>query len=237
MNTTSSWQYTALASAAMLAMGCAPDDAGTVGQAGREAGREQAPSAAQNREADADVRTPPASAPPTGAPGVNSTPGGSAADVVARAEMSPVGDAAIRGLVEFRSGGAAPLMVNVTLTGLSPGQHGFHVHEGGDCAMPGEHWNPTESTHGDPTAPATTRHRGDLGNITADASGNVQITLRDSMLGSDRSYIGKTVVVHAAQDDLRTQPGGESGDPVACGVIEAADGATISQRPDGDRGV
>jgi Cu-Zn family superoxide dismutase len=236
MNRTSSWRYTGLAGAAMLAMGCAPDDGGTVGQAGRDVGREQAPSAAEDREADANLRTnPPASVP--GAPGAANPPAGSATEVVARADMQAVEDSTARGTVEFRNGGAAPLMINVTMSGLPAGPHGFHVHEGTDCAMPGEHWNPTMSTHGDPTAAATQRHRGDLGNVTADASGNLQVILRDSLLGSDRSYVGKVLVVHAMQDDLRTQPSGESGDPIACGVIEAADGATLSQGPGSDRGV
>lgn len=228
-----SWRYAALAGAAMAALGCAPDDAGNSGQGiGGDLRREQAPSAAENREAETAPRTPPPAA------ATPATPGGSAGtELVARADMLPVGDAAARGTVEFRSGGAAPLMLNVTMTGLPAGQHGFHVHEGMDCAMPGEHWNPTMSSHGDPTAPATERHRGDLGNVTADASGNVQISLRDSMLGRDRSYIGKVVVLHSMQDDLKTQPSGASGDPVACGVIEAAEGANVSQAPGSDRGV
>jgi Cu-Zn family superoxide dismutase len=231
MNRISSLRFTAVAGAALLAMGCAPDD-GTVGQAGRDAGREQAPSAAQDRGPDAEVRTG-----PPGAGGAGNPPAGNSADFVARAEMLPVGESGVRGTVEFRNGGAVPLMVNVTMSGLPAGPHGFHVHEGTDCAMPGEHWNPTMSTHGDPTAPATQRHRGDLGNVTADASGNVQVILRDSLLGSDRSYVGKVLVVHTMQDDLRSQPSGESGDPVACGVIEVSDGATLSQAPGSDRGV
>lgn len=234
---TSSWRYGALTGAAMLAIGCAPDDGGTTGQGvGRDVGRAEPPSAAQNRDAAADARAnPPAGAVPGGGAGAPS--GGGAADLVARADMLPVGDSSARGVVEFRSGGAAPLMINVTMTGLPAGAHGFHVHEGVDCAMPGEHWNPTMSSHGDPTAPATGRHRGDLGNVTADASGNAQVLLRDSMLGSDRSYVGKVIVVHTMQDDLETQPSGNSGDPVACGKIEPADGANLSQAPGSDRGV
>ena len=66
------------------------------------------------------------------------------------------------------------------------------------------------------------RHLGDLGNITADASGMVEEMLRDSLLGSDASFIGRVVVVHEGQDDLSTQPDGSSGQPVGCGLIEPA---------------
>ena len=73
------------------------------------------------------------------------------------------------------------------------------------------------------------RHLGDLGNITADASGMVEETLRDSLLGGDSSLIGKVLVVHEGQDDLSTQPDGDSGDPIGCGIIEAAGEDVISR--------
>lgn len=238
MNTNGSWRYTALASAAMLAIGCAPEDSGSNRQGAEGGAAQSAPGTSNPGGVGASRSTPPpAGSPPAAAPGTLAAPGGSAAPLVARAQMMPVGDGAARGMLEFRSGGSAPLMINVMLTGLPAGPHGFHVHEGSDCAMPGEHWNPAMAPHGDPTAAATERHRGDLGNITADASGNVQASVRDSTLGNDRSYIGKVVVVHSMQDDLRTQPGGGSGDPVACGVIQEAEGANVSQAPGGDRGV
>jgi Cu-Zn family superoxide dismutase len=102
---------------------------------------------------------------------------------------------------------------------------------------PGTHLNPQNAPHGPANAAAGMRHLGDLGNITADASGMVDEMLRDSLLASDASFIGKVVVVHANQDDLSTQPDGSSGDPVGCGVIESADEDQLSRSDAPNRGV
>ena len=119
--------------------------------------------------------------------------------------------------------------MEMMLMGLAAGPHGMHVHTGTDCTVPGEHLNPLESPHGPANAAAGMRHLGDLGNITADASGMVEETLRDSLLGADTSFIDKVLVIHAGQDDLSTQPDGSAGEPIACGVIEAAGEDVISR--------
>jgi Cu-Zn family superoxide dismutase len=113
----------------------------------------------------------------------------------------------------------------------------MHVHMGTDCMAPGEHLNPQNAPHGPANAASGMRHLGDLGNVTADASGMTDETVRDSLLGSDTSFIGKVIVVHERQDDLSTQPDGSSGQPVGCGVIEPAGEDVISQGPAPDRGV
>lgn len=113
------------------------------------------------------------------------------------------------------------------IIGLPPNsEHGFHVHETGDCSAPnaksaGEHLNPTQAMHGGPSA--TQRHLGDLPNVQADASGMASIsttiagaTLRD---GGANDLMGKALIVHAKRDDYVTQPSGDSGDRIACGVI------------------
>jgi superoxide dismutase, Cu-Zn family len=112
------------------------------------------------------------------------------------------------------------------ITGLTPGKHGFHIHEKGDCSAPdaasaGAHFNPTSKHHGGTTPPE--RHAGDLGNIEADASGKAHIDWKGTMSfsGTD-SIIGKSLVVHEKEDDLKTDPSGNSGARQACGVIEAA---------------
>lgn len=116
--------------------------------------------------------------------------------------------------------------VKVKLTGLTPGKHGFHIHEKGDCSSPdatsaGGHYNPTNKTHGAPTD--SIRHVGDLGNLTADANGKAVVTLRDSLLRltGDNSITNRAVIVHANADDLKSQPAGNAGARVACGVIGA----------------
>lgn len=119
------------------------------------------------------------------------------------------------------------VMVHATLSGLAPGQeHGFHVHEKGDCSSgdglsAGGHFNPTAQPHG---PQATPHHAGDMPSLKADAQGKADATfhLTGVTLGDDAtSLIGRGVIVHAAPDDYKTQPTGNSGARLACGVIAA----------------
>lgn len=110
--------------------------------------------------------------------------------------------------------------------GLEPGEHGFHIHEKGDCSAPdgssaGEHFNPTSKRHGSPAD--ADRHVGDLGNITADRNGRAHYERIDKVieLEGENSIIGRSVVIHAKADDFKTQPSGDSGKRVSCGVIES----------------
>ena len=114
-----------------------------------------------------------------------------------------------------------------TVGGLAPNSvHGIHVHEKGDCSAAdassaGGHFNPTGSAHGRAGTP--THHAGDMDNITADANGvaNVNIHLMGVALGGGAAndIAGRALVVHASPDDYMTQPSGNSGARVACGVI------------------
>jgi Cu-Zn family superoxide dismutase len=114
-----------------------------------------------------------------------------------------------------------------SFSGLTYGEHGFHIHEKGDCSAPdassaGGHFNPT--THPHAARDAATRHVGDLGNLKADPYGLARIDFVDtqiSLSGPD-SIIGKAVIIHEKADDFTTQPTGNAGARQACGVIEAA---------------
>jgi len=119
--------------------------------------------------------------------------------------------------------------VNVHVTGLTAGKHGFHIHEFGDCsaadgASAGGHFNPSSESHGAPGD--ALRHTGDLGNIEASAEGVADIEYTDSRAAFEgaNSVLGRGVIVHAGIDDLKTQPTGNAGGRVACGVIGAAKG-------------
>ena len=131
----------------------------------------------------------------------------------------------VTGMITFTKTGAEVQVVG-DITGLKPGKHGFHLHEKGDCsaadaASAGAHFNPGQHKHGGPTT--AERHEGDLGNIEADASGKAHIDWKGKMsLSGGDSIIGKSVVVHEKEDDLKTDPSGSSGARQACGVIEAA---------------
>jgi Cu-Zn family superoxide dismutase len=117
------------------------------------------------------------------------------------------------------------VMVTVKVTGLSPGQHGFHIHEKGDCSSgdsmsAGGHFNPTNKPHGDPLA--ADHHTGDLPMLAADASGNASATfeLAGMTIGSGATdIVGRGLIIHKDPDDFKTQPTGNSGARVACGVI------------------
>jgi superoxide dismutase, Cu-Zn family len=121
--------------------------------------------------------------------------------------------------------------VRAEITGLTPGKHGFHVHEFGDASSPdgkaaGGHFNPKGSAvHGDPSKTGP-RHLGDLGNIEADASGKATFDKfeQDLPLSGPHSIIGHGVVVHEKADDFG-QPVGNAGGRVAVAVIGIAKGS------------
>ena len=111
------------------------------------------------------------------------------------------------------------------LSGLTPGDHGFHIHAKGDCSSgdgksAGGHFNPHIVRHGAPDS--AERHVGDLGNVTAGANGNATYDRVDAVVsfeGANR-ILGKGIIIHAGADDLSSQPTGAAGARVACGVIE-----------------
>ncbi len=116
------------------------------------------------------------------------------------------------------------------IDGLTPGKHGFHIHEFGDCTSPetvGAHFNPTSHKHGGPDSQE--RHVGDLGNLVADETGHAHYERVDKVISfeGEKSILGRSIVIHAGADDFTTQPTGNSGDKIACGLIEAASGRTM----------
>lgn len=130
------------------------------------------------------------------------------------------------GTVTFQQHGDH-VMVRAQLSGLRPfGEHGFHVHEKGDCASgdgmgTGGHFNPTAKPHGTQDAD---HHAGDMPSLKADVEGKVDarfhltgVTLGD---GGPADLAGRGLIVHASPDDYKTQPTGNSGARIACGVIE-----------------
>ncbi len=132
----------------------------------------------------------------------------------------------VQGIVEFRRMDSG-VQVSVNIDGLTQGEHGFHIHEYGDCSAAdatsaGGHYNPTDMPHGAPQDKE--RHVGDLGNIVADADGHAESQFTDAtiQLNGAHSIIGRAVVIHAGRDDLTTQPSGAAGPRVACGVIGIA---------------
>jgi Cu-Zn family superoxide dismutase len=142
------------------------------------------------------------------------------------AVLNPTQNNKVTGIVTFNK---TELGVKVVadIEGLTPGAHGFHVHQFGDCSAPnadsaGGHYNPEGKLHGAPEGPE--RHAGDLGNLIADVNGKAHLERTDSILSISgrNSIIGRSIIIHAAADDMTTQPTGNSGGRVACGVIGVA---------------
>jgi len=137
----------------------------------------------------------------------------------------------VKGVIHFYQldGPTSPVRVIGNLTGLSPGPHGFHIHQLGDttngCKSMGGHFNPNQVTHGAPYD--LHRHHGDLGNIQAGMDGVANIDMTDKHLSLNGIYsiVGRGVVVHQGEDDLGrggddgSKKTGNAGGRVACGVI------------------
>lgn len=142
----------------------------------------------------------------------------------AKAEVHSSSGSKVKGIVTFTqvNGG---VKVVADFEGLTPGKHGFHIHEKGDCSAAdassaGGHYNPTNQPHGGPDSEK--RHVGDLGNVVADASGKAHYEYVDKVisLNGDHSIVEKSVVIHQDPDDFTTQPSGNSGARIGCGVIQ-----------------
>ncbi len=201
-----------ICAAALLLAGCGK----------RPADQSAAPPAPQSETSAPTPETPSATEnpPPAAAAGQQAT---------AVAHLSPTKGNKATATVTFSetSGG---VKVAIDAEGLSPGEHGFHIHDKGDCSAPdatsaGDHFNPGQMPHGAPDAQQ--RHAGDFGNLKADASGRAHTEFVDSHIAFDgpNSIIGRAALLHAKADDLKSQPAGNAGARVACGVIEAGGGA------------
>ena len=147
------------------------------------------------------------------------------AELGAYAELLPTKGSTVKGTIVFDRLGANAMLVRARVAGLTPGTHGFHIHEYGDCSgddalSAGGHFNPFKAQHGGWMT--SDRHAGDLPVLEADASGNAVLAVQLDLIsleGGPGDIVGKSVVVHQDPDDYKTQPAGGSGNRVACGVI------------------
>eukprot|EP01089_Gocevia_fonbrunei_P016707 TRINITY_DN5245_c0_g1_i1.p1 TRINITY_DN5245_c0_g1~~TRINITY_DN5245_c0_g1_i1.p1 ORF type:complete len:170 (-),score=40.44 TRINITY_DN5245_c0_g1_i1:73-582(-) len=137
------------------------------------------------------------------------------------------------GVVYFRQNcKTCPVNYRVKMQGIKPGKHGFHIHTYGDlsngCTSAGDHFNPDKLDHGGPSSKI--RHAGDLGNVLAGDDGNVNELRKDRFLSLRGKYniLGRSVVVHANEDDLGkgsfpdSKTTGHAGARICCGVIGLA---------------
>jgi Cu-Zn family superoxide dismutase len=180
------------------------------------------------------VATPEAATPMTGAHGATpmaaqqATPIATPTAVLDVPLIDAAGEAV--GLATFTEDSEG-VTVHLLIEGLSPGEHGWHLHEFGVCdpggaepfSSAGEHWNPTAQPHGGPDD--AEHHVGDFGNLVASEDGlaEMEITTGDFTFEAGQTSIfdedGTSIVVHEGVDDLVTQPSGNSGPRYACGVV------------------
>lgn len=146
-----------------------------------------------------------------------------------RAAMATIesrSDSNVSGTVYFsESKGIVSMKANIS--GLTEGNHAIHIHAVGDCSAPdgksaGGHWNPTNEDHGKWQIPPF--HKGDIGNIVADAEGKGEISRETNLwcIGcSDESknVVGKAIIIHTGPDDFSSQPSGAAGTRIGCGEI------------------
>lgn len=133
----------------------------------------------------------------------------------------------VNGTVTYTREGDA-VRVNATINGLgSNSNHGFHIHQYGDCSADdgtsaGGHYSPQDMQHGAPDN--TERHMGDLGNLSSNQDGVATLNFTDSVieLTGESGILGRGVIVHAGEDDFETQPTGDAGARLGCGVIGVA---------------
>lgn len=159
----------------------------------------------------------------------------------ARVVLAPLQDSGVAGELAFdiADGG---VRIHGTVTGLpAGGQHGFHVHETGDCSAPdgssaGGHFNPAGAPHGDRHGDGP-HHAGDMPNLDVAADGSAAV---DQVLagleiasGGPNDIVGRAVIVHAQADDYATQPTGNAGGRIACGVIELVNAPPTDASPAG----
>lgn len=140
----------------------------------------------------------------------------------ASALLAPTQGNTVQGNVLFRQE-TEGVRIIAEISGLTPGEHGFHVHEKGDCSAPdatsaGAHFNPHQTAHGK----AGAGHAGDLPSLEADADGNAKlnVVLNSIALDGSNTIIGRGLIVHAAPDDYTTQPAGNAGARIACAAIQ-----------------
>jgi len=144
-------------------------------------------------------------------------------------QLEPKSDSNVSGEVIFTEENGNVVM-NATLSGLTPGEHAIHIHEKADCSSAdgkstGGHWNPTFQPHAKWGA-EDGYHKGDIGNFTADAEGNATIPFSTGewCIGCDdetKNIVGKAIIVHQGVDDYTSQPSGAAGARVACtGIIQ-----------------
>ncbi len=135
-------------------------------------------------------------------------------------------DTALTGSIEFKAAdGKVKMSLMLSVSSMANKSIAVHIHEMGDCGDMGKgahgHWNPTSQAHGKWGSAAF--HSGDIGNVSLDASGNGTMELETDLwtIGGDEktNILNRSIIVHSGIDDFTTQPTGNAGSRIGCGII------------------
>lgn len=146
----------------------------------------------------------------------------------AKATLEAASGSQVKGEAKFTADGDGSVRFELTAENLTPGEHAVHLHEKGDCSAAdassaGGHWNPTMKPHGK-RGSGTAFHKGDIGNMTVgnDGKGTLDLTIEGWSIGGADStnVVGKSVIIHEKADDFTSQPSGNAGGRISCGVIK-----------------
>ena len=153
---------------------------------------------------------------------------GKKGDTVAKADIDAKSGSKLKGKATFTKNDKGAIVVRIEVSDAPPGEHAVHIHEKGDCSSAdgksaGDHWNPTHMEHGKWGAAGDHYHLGDIGNLTVTPDGKGTITLETTKwsagTGGVNDVVGHAIVVHGGLDDFKTQPSGNAGPRIGCGVI------------------
>ena len=148
---------------------------------------------------------------------------------VAKAEIDAKSGSKVGGSATFTEDGKGGIVLRIAVKDAPPGTHAVHIHDKGDCSSPdgksaGDHWNPTHMEHGKWGAPGDHHHLGDIGNLEVKPDGTGTLTLETTKWtaggGGMNDVIGHAIIVHGGVDDFKTQPTGNAGPRLGCGVIK-----------------
>ena len=156
-------------------------------------------------------------------------------DPTALAIIESRSDSKVTGKVIFTQNSSGQTKAEVWISNATPGMHGLHIHEKGDCSAPdaasaGGHFNAAGNPHAAPTDKA--HHNGDFGNIEIGADGKGHMVITSDMLtvtDGPNCVVGKSVIFHEKADDLKTQPTGAAGARYGCGVVVLTPTGNASQ--------
>jgi Cu-Zn family superoxide dismutase len=144
----------------------------------------------------------------------------------AKATIESRSGSKVTGKAVFTELPSGAVKCEIWIENATPGTHGLHIHEKGDCSAPdaasaGAHFNAANNPHAAPADKA--RHNGDFGNIEVGADGKGHLEITTDMLTvkpGPNSVVGKSVIFHEKADDLKTQPSGAAGGRFGCGVVQ-----------------